>query len=217
LRLNAPEIGASEVGAVKPGVPETGAVKAKQKHRYPSLEVWTAIGVVVNAIAVVAVAAAGLIAYLQYRAGIGQESVKQTVDFLKLTYSEPVGPAQQRIWISLSVKKDEITNQLIKNKETLPPAQRSAAFQAIMASLISGEKLGKDINQVFAFYNQIAICVNSEICDYTSAKIFFHDDMEDFASWFEPYLVDNARQINRTYSESEFYKLLTRMRASRAK
>jgi hypothetical protein len=184
----------------------------KQETQPTTLERWTAIGVVVNAIAVIAVAAAGFIAYLQFRSSVGQESVKRTIEFLMLSYAERVGPAQQRLWSELLASKTEIINQVSSNKASLDPKQRSAAFHELMASFVSAKKLERDINQVYSFYDQIAVCVNAGICDYTSAKVFFQNDMEDFTSWFEPYLEDNAREIGRTYRESNFYKLLTRMR-----
>jgi hypothetical protein len=179
-----------------------------------ALEKWTAAGVVISGLALLAAMAAGGIAYFQFRSGLEQDRIKQTIEFLKLSYADPIGPAQQRIWTALGANRDDLQKQIITNKNTMTSTQRADAFRKVVESLITREKLGNDITQVYSFYNEIAICVKADVCDYASAKTFFENDFDDFTSWFEPYVIDNLRQNSRAYTDSEFYKLLKRIRGS---
>lgn len=182
-----------------------------QGSSWKSPELWAIIGVLVNGLAVLAAVVAGAIAYRQYTSGISQEKIKQTIEFLKLSYADPIAPAQQRVWRAIGRHQDEVRDAVEHNKYTMKPPQAAEAYEKMLSDIVAKENLRQDIIDSFSFYDQLATCVNSDICDLAAAKVFFGDDLKTFSGWFAPVIDDLERESGRSYQKTEFVKLLARL------
>jgi hypothetical protein len=166
------------------------------------MKFWTAAGVIINAIAFFAAAAAAYVAYRQYQTGLDQERIKQTTAFISVLNSDQNRQARQQLFETLYDEMDGLARAVQKNKDSADPEQRSQLFAAMMDDMIKRKNLDDKINLLFGLYNQIGTCVVAEICDLKSATAFFLTDMSDFASWFAPHLSAKQRKFNHSYDQS---------------
>src|SRR5262249_42455807 len=124
----------------KPGEPKPRTTGA-------TADPWARAGVVVNGVAVLAAVAAGTVAYWQYSATVMQESVKQTIEFLKLSYSPPVKPAEDRVWKVIAENSDTVRNLLRENSDKIMDEEtRSKKFKEKLDAIVSQNNLDPDLS-----------------------------------------------------------------------
>lgn len=172
---------------------------------------WTAISLVINGLAVLTALAAGAIAYRQYRATAMQESVKQTIEFLKLSYTAPIRPAQDHVWKVIAENQDTVRRMITDNIYQFDPLTRSKKYQEKIQAIVSENNLTGDVVYTFSFFDQLATCVNAEICDLKTTKAFFKSDFKTFADWFQPTVEGLLRANGQGYFDTEFAKLVSHL------
>ena len=97
--------------------------------------------------------------------------------------------------------KHKIENAWSKNRYNLEILQRygikdKKVIDKFTNSIITNYNLQKDIDNLVDFYNNLSICIKSNICDKKSAIIFFKDYANRFYKLHKSYIQKQDKFIN---------------------
>lgn len=145
-----------------------------------------------------------LFAIHQYLAARQDARVERTLDYVQsFNDRSQVGAARRRISEDLWRSSDQLM-ELGRLMEELPTPQASDLRNRFVWKLVDGtaERPGfrSEVHDVLSFFDDLAICVATELCDRESAISFFGDYVKDFWANFESFIIEH-RVLAQDYGE----------------
>src|SRR6266436_9341702 len=110
-----------------------------------------------------------------------------------MSYTERLGPKNEQLWQTIYSQQDDLINKIQENARKRPAKERSREYATMITKFVDDNKLRNDLITVYGFYEQVATCVNADICDTKATKVIFGGTMRTFAHWFGPILEDIER------------------------
>ncbi|TGM98034.1 hypothetical protein [Leptospira yasudae] len=128
----------------------------------------------------------GVFSLNEYLEGIKAEKIKSTLDYVSNYSSGEVAASNQRLftmWERNYPDLESVLDANIKDERKL-----DAVYKLTSLSIIKSNHAGKDIDVLMNFYTSLVHCVQRKICDESSAKTFFHSDMNRFIKLHSAYI-----------------------------
>jgi hypothetical protein len=113
---------------------------------------------------------AGLVAWRQYFETIRTDKSSKTLSFVTIYNSDPVLKSRFALDSAVQSAGDKVIAIINQQGKPLPEIQSD--LDNMYVGLIH-DKLDQEANTVFDILEEMAACVNLEVCDGVSAKSFF--------------------------------------------
>jgi hypothetical protein len=134
------------------------------------------IGKVSGAVTFLLAAPYALIEYLQAK---DAARIEQTLNMFKMYNSTP-----------FASYREKLTKALVKNKEKIDEASKDVgAFQAAQFQIIRQEDIETELLLIFDFFDGVAVCVTSGVCDNDTAVQLFKPRALDIYVNFYQYMI----------------------------
>ncbi|WP_061249641.1 hypothetical protein [Leptospira alstonii] len=128
----------------------------------------------------------GIFSLNEYLEDVKAEKIKSTLDYVSNYSTGEISTSNQRLFEMWEREYPELESALEANKNDAK--KQNEAYKLKSLSIIKANNAGKDIDVLVGFYTSLIHCVQRKICDETSAKTFFHSDMNRFIKLHSAYI-----------------------------
>lgn len=126
-----------------------------------------------------------IVAWLEYRGHIHENQVKRTLDYVDLFYE----PELSRAWFAVYKVQLHNTPRILNElKNGVDDADR-VFFEQVNALFSEREDLELYAAQITGLLDDMAICIEMNICDREAADKFLREYAENFWSFYFPFIL----------------------------
>jgi hypothetical protein len=156
---------------------------ASQKARTEVLVPWlTLLGVVFG----------GGLTLNEYRARQQEKRIEITFQFLERFTTAPISDAHSSIRAAWESEGDSLLD--IFTRADLDQDQMIVAFSQGVRAMVGDKQLGAKIDEMLAFFEQLAVCVKHNLCDSPTAQELFQGPAREFFNQFYPHFCSVRRR-----------------------
>lgn len=167
-----------------------------------TLEQWEKLSItIVSFVTVLAIIGGGLFALIEYYDHKADGRKKISLALVSDYHSKEYREYRENIDEAWEVGHPVLISALTKEK------CKSRAYNKYVVALVSEEKLSNDVGYIMDFFERVATCVNSDLCDKQIIDKFFKKSGRTFFRKYYPYVCNlrNKWQDNSIWSNTEVY------------
>nr|AGO88286.1 protein of unassigned function [Methylobacterium oryzae CBMB20] len=136
--------------------------------------------------------------------------IAESIGYVKRFSSEPLIGAQNRIgqaWYAARSQLQILAATPVASSEEFAKRKRQLVMSVVEASPVSlgsGKQRGivSDADLIVGFFDELHICMTSNLCDKKIAQGFFRPYVERFYCLHEPFLVWKSKNYSAGYADS---------------
>lgn len=135
-------------------------------------------------------------AIIQYLQNQADNRISEVLDFVERSYQPSFSAPYEnvvKLW----------GNALREHTDVIENCKGQECTDFVIA-MVERERVGLDIVKVVGFYESLAICIDENICDRSTAERFFGEDALSFKQVFFPYIQWLRQTIYREAFGAEF-------------
>lgn len=141
-----------------------------------------------HGIKVTASVLAAAFAWVQYSSHLEEARVEKTLEFYKRFASEPIFSSRISVLESWEALWPRIKQLPTPHSSKEVTALRTQWKELVVTTVNNDAKLAAQINTIFDFFSALQVCVESGICDKTSAHELLKGAAEEFYKNYCPYV-----------------------------
>jgi hypothetical protein len=148
----------------------------------------------------------GLLEYIEHKQAV---RVERSLAYVEKNRTGSTGEA--RLFLSQLLAKNQQSLLDILSQSGQTEAELSKAYNDFIVQMAKSAEAQRKLEISFSFYEEIAICVERELCDREVIMSFFGNDAKSLFNSFYPYVCSLRRQWNNNtvYLKTERFYVQT--------
>ena len=157
-------------------------------------------------VTVIAAGAYGLLEYIEHKQGV---RVERSLSYVESYRDGNAANAKLSLNQLLADKQEELATLL--NTGYKKESDLNRAYADLILQITSKPSVQRNLEIVFSFFEEVAICVERELCDHEVIQSFFTNEVRGFFNSFYPYVCSLRKQWknNTVYLKLEKYYVQT--------
>jgi len=140
-------------------------------------------------VAILCAGAYGLLEYIEHKQAI---KVERSLSYVEHYRDGSTADAKLTLNQILFDNQQALIQVLSKNNE--PQEALNRAYNELIIKITSNLNTQRNLEIVFSFFEEVAICVERELCDQSVIESFFTNDAKSLFNSYYPYVCSLRRQ-----------------------
>lgn len=145
------------------------------------------VSIVQSSVTIVAILVGGVFGLVQYMDYKSSEKVNRSLTQLTKYSADGMVKSRESINEAWSDNLENLIELFKKNKS-------DEAYSKFVIDVVSNNNLDNDVDKILRFYEESAVCVNSNLCDEETIRSFFQTDAKPFFNTFYPYICSQRKR-----------------------
>ena len=160
---------------------------------------WECLSSIVSAVGLIAVVAAALIAFWEFRDGRQAARVVETLDLLDVWEEREYLAAFRRLDAQVSERLEQVPRDDLEAARS-NPLILERLYERIASDVLGASGAEEDFENLVYFFQRLSICVDAKLCAREPTLAFFRGPMQSFARTFKAE-IDTRRRSSPDFAE----------------